>query len=55
MNTYNVTNIQWDTDGEDVYLPSCVRVEAEEADHAVDVASDMYGFCIFNANVEEAH
>lgn len=52
-----LTGIKWDkeVDGEiqKVDLPERMEVEAEGEDSAVDVASDMTGYCIFSAYVEE--
>ncbi len=53
MSKFLVSEIGWDTDGEEVCLPTSMEVEAEDSDSAVDVASDMTGFCIFRACVEE--
>lgn len=49
---YILTNIEWDTDGESVDLPTRMEVEARDADSAIDVASEITGFCIFSSNVE---
>lgn len=58
MGTFLLTDIKWDkeVDGkiQEVDLPSSMKVCAEDADSAVDVASDTAGFCIFSASVEEA-
>ena len=53
MRKYTLTDIKWDTDGENVDLPTSMRVSADDADDAVDVASDETGFCIPSAGVEE--
>lgn len=61
-----VTNIDWDTDGEDVELPDEIIIEIDEnnidlledlddyADNLLDYLSDTYGYCIkgFNAETE---
>lgn len=47
-----LTNIDWDTDGEEVDLPTSMTVWAEDEDMAIDVASGQTGFCIFGAEVE---
>lgn len=44
-----VTGIEWDTDGEDVELPSDVTIEVENGlsdDEIVDRVTDLYGWCI---------
>lgn len=44
-----VKGIEWDTDGEDVDLPSDVTIEVEDGlsdDDVVDRVSDKYGWCI---------
>ena len=54
MNTYKIRvyDIKWETDGEDVDLPTEVVVDIDELSSeyaleiAVDEASDMYGFLI---------
>lgn len=50
---YMVTDIEWDTDGEDIWLPPNVLIEAKDEDDAIDKLSDSFGFCIKRANVEE--
>jgi len=58
---YRVHNIKWDTDGDEALaaeLPKELIVNVEEgmdeaADEAVNAASDMQGFCIITADVEE--
>jgi hypothetical protein len=56
MNTYIISDIEWDKeiDGEiqNVDLPETVEVEADDPDAAIDAASDIYGFCIHNAQVQ---
>ncbi len=52
---YNVTNIQWDTDGiPNKSLPTSITLEVEDEDDVIDDLSDEYGFCIFSADIEEA-
>lgn len=44
-----VIGIEWDTDGEDVELPSDVTIEVENGlsdDEIVDRVTDLYGWCI---------
>ena len=47
-------NIDWDTDGEKIYLPSTVTIPSsvghEETD-AADYLSDMYGWCVNSLDV----
>ena len=50
---YNATNIEWDTDGAEVDLPTEDVVEADSADEVADVLSDKYGFCIESLEIEE--
>lgn len=57
MKKYKATDIQWDTDGEDVDLPTEVTFEMEDdEDPSVDGAnaiSDKIGWCLFGFNFEE--
>lgn len=46
---YILTNIAW----EQRIFPETMEVEAESKEDAIDVASDMIGFCIKNAVVEK--
>ncbi len=49
-----VTNIQWDTDGEDVGLPTTVQIPDDiEADDIADHLSDTFCFCVFSFQVED--
>ena len=41
-----VTDIQWDTDGEDVDLPKEVTVACHSGDEIADILSDQYGYCV---------
>ena len=50
---FRATNIEWDTDGEDVDLPSVDIVEADSAEEVADVLSDKHGFCIRSLGIEE--
>lgn len=48
MHYYHISNIKWDTDGEEVGLPSNVLVFSDiplEEDAASDALSDAFGFC----------
>ena len=48
------TNIEWDTDGEDVVLPSEVEIPDNiEEDAIADYLSDEYGFCVFGFGIEK--
>lgn len=61
MKTYRVNNIRWDTDGDNdlaAELPKELIVEVKKGidnieDEAINAASDMQGFCIMSADVEE--
>lgn len=61
MKTYRVNNIKWDTDGDNdlaAELPKELVVEVKKGidnieDEAINAASDMQGFCIMSADVEE--
>ena len=51
---YLITDIYWDTDNDDVFLPTSMEVNAESAIDAIDVATDITGYCIFGcSSVEE--
>lgn len=44
-----VIGIEWDTDGEDVELPSDVTIEVDDGlsdGEIVDRVTDLYGWCI---------
>ena len=46
-----VTNIAWDTDGEDIDLPTEVEVPNDIAcdeDEIADYLSDEYGWCVIS-------
>lgn len=58
--TYEVTDIEWDTDGEEVEgLPASVTIEIDEDDidpddeesSVVDAVSDEHGWCIDDCKV----
>lgn len=61
MKTYRVNNIEWDTDGDNdlaAELPKELIVEVKKGinnieDEAINAASDIQGFCIISADVEE--
>ena len=61
MNTYRVNNIKWDTDGDNdlaAELPKELIVKVKKGinnieDEAINAASDIQGFCIMSADVEE--
>ena len=46
MKRYYVSNIDWDTDGEDVNLPTADTVICEDEDGICDILSDRYKFCV---------
>mgnify|MGYP006886080720 CR=1 FL=1 len=50
------SNIHWDTDGEEVDLPTEVTMNVEDdldvELQGADVLSDEYGWCIFGFNYE---
>ena len=49
----SATNIEWDTDGEDIDLPSEVCIPNNIADEDIaDYLSDNYGFCIFSFRIK---
>lgn len=49
-------NIQWDTDGEDVELPSEIVLPEgmEDEDEISDYISDETGFCHFGFDIKKA-
>ena len=50
----NVVNIQWDTDGEDVNLPTQVEIPFYmDGDDIAGMLSDEYGFCVLGFNIEQ--
>lgn len=53
MKNYTLTNIVWDTEGEQVNLPTTMTVFTEDESEAIEVASDKTGWCILSADVEE--
>ena len=61
MKKYRVNNIEWDTDGDNdlaAELPKELIVEVKKGidnieDEAINAASDIQGFCIMSADVEE--
>ena len=54
--TIHVTNIEWDTDGEDpkdLNLPNEVKINEDiDEDEIADYLSDEYGWCVCSFNVE---
>ena len=43
------TDIEWDTDGEDVDLPSTVKIPDDVApEETADYLSDQYGWCVYD-------
>ena len=63
MKTYLCTNIEYDTDGEDVFPPNELTIVLEEVDddtsedvieeRLADVISDHTGWCVMSFEVEE--
>jgi len=57
MKHYKAYDIKWDTDGENVNLPSEVTIEMDDdADvslEGADVLSDKYGWCVSRFSFEE--
>jgi hypothetical protein len=57
---FSVKNISWDTDGEEVDLPTSTTLEVElEEDDDIDTVigdalSDKFGFCLFSFDYEKA-
>jgi hypothetical protein len=60
--TMSVTDIVWDTDGEDVHLPSSLTVSVDADDCtsdedinnlAAEAAEDKEGWCILSCNVSK--
>ena len=49
---YKLTNINWDTDGEEVKLPKTITVLAVSEDEAINAATDKTGWCIKGATVK---
>lgn len=48
------TNINWDTDGEEVDLPKEVPIPGNvHPEDVADYLSDEYGFCIFSYTESE--
>lgn len=47
-----ITNIDWDTDNEEVDLPEEVDIQEDiGVDDAADWLSDHYGFCVYGFSV----
>lgn len=46
MAQFNVTNIVWDTDDEDLDLPTEEVVECNNGECISDMLSDMHGWCV---------
>lgn len=45
---YILSGIEWDTDGEDIELPTTVHITVRGSEDVIDVLSDKYGFCVKN-------
>jgi hypothetical protein len=52
MAQFNVTNIVWDTDDEDLDLPTEEFVECDGEDSISDTLSDMYGWCVESYSID---
>ena len=50
---YIVTDIEWETDGEDVSLPTACIIKAHDEDEVTDRLSDKYGWLIRKLDVKE--
>lgn len=52
-----VSNINWDTDGEEVFPALPTEFESDNPDlnpdNVCDYLSDEFGFCIFNFDIDE--
>ena len=47
-----IKNIHWDTDGEEINLPTEVFIEEDiNEEEIADYLSDKYGFCIFSFSI----
>lgn len=47
-----ITNIEWDTEENDVQLPSEVELEQDiNEDEIADYLSDTYGYCVFSYSI----
>ena len=57
MRTVNFYNIDWDTDGEEIDLPTDVILTVDEDVEVdlegADLLSDEYGFCVNSFNFQE--
>ena len=57
MRTVNFYNIDWDTDGEEIDLPTDVVLtvdkDVEVSLEGADLLSDEYGFCVNSFNFQE--
>ena len=57
MRTVNFYNIDWDTDGEEIDLPTDVILTVDEdvevSLEGADLLSDEYGFCVNSFNFQE--
>lgn len=52
MKRFHVVNIEWDTDGKRVQLPTAVTVECESEKDIADALSDKYGWLVSGYNIE---
>ena len=57
MRTVNFYNIDWDTDGEEIDLPTDVVLtvdkDVEVSLEGADLLSDEYGFCVNSFSFQE--
>ena len=57
MRTVNFYNIDWDTDGEEIDLPTDVILTVDEdvdvSLEGADLLSDEYGFCVNSFTFQE--
>lgn len=54
MAKFKVSDIEWETDGEDVPLPTSEIVDGvDDEDEAIDAMSDKYGWLISSCSVTE--
>jgi len=48
------TDINWDTDGEAIDLPTQLTVDVENVEEVADALSDETGFCHFGFSMEQS-
>ena len=52
---FKCTYIEWDTDGEDVDLPTSCIIEAKDEEDIADALADKYGWCIKYITIAADH